>query len=326
MKRVTALLLSTILLLSGCNAAKDSSTLKDEAKETSKPQEVYIMAGKIEAGEKADLTTKITAKVSKVAVDVGAKVQKGDPLVYLDVKDIEAQVNQAQAGVSTARANLVKVESGARPEQVIQAQAALESAQKNYDTSKLNLERTRQLFNTGAVSQQQMDATETQFAAADAQYKSAQEQLKILSTGETKETLEVLKAQVTQAQAALELAQTQLANGTIYAPIDGIVTYKNINEGEVVSSVTNATLFSIVNTSAMYINAYVPPALTTQMKQGQGVVIKVSENPDKKYQGEISVINSAIDSRNKNVLVKIILKDIDPVLKPGMFAQIALKN
>ena len=58
----------------------------------------------------------------------------------------------------------------------------------------------------------------------------------------------------------------------------------------------------------------------------QEVVIKVSEIPDKEFDGQISVIDSAVDSKNKNILVKVKFKEKDPLLKPGMFAEIGIRE
>lgn len=324
MRRIIPVLLTAILLLSGCSSNGQQPAAKEVSANEQANKPVYIMAGKVDAGEKADIASKIPARVSEILVDVGSSVKKDDPVIKLDTKDLEAQEAQAQAAVDTAQANLTKIKSGARPQQIAQAQAAMESAGKNYETAKNNYDRTNQLYLSGAASKQQLETAEVQFKAAEAQYNSAKEQLDMLKKGETKETLDVLESQVKQAQAALEVVKTQLDNATIVSPVSGVISAKNINIGELASA--GIPLVSVVNTGSLYVNAYLPSGLTGKIKAGQKVIVKVSEVPEKLFQGEISVINPVIDSRNKSILVKVKLKDPDLALKPGMFAEIGLKN
>ena len=322
MKRVMLIILAMVVVLSGCGAAdqKDQQATTDVP--ASKP--IYVMAGIIDANEKAGITTKISARIAAISVDVGSVVKKGDTLITLDSKDIEAQVAQAQAGVDTAQANLAKMQSGARPEQLAQAQASLDSALTNFTNTKNSFERNKQLFTVGGISQAQLETAQTQLAAAQAQYDSAKEQLDMLTKGETKEALNVLQAQVKQAQAAFDLAKTQLANGTIVSPVAGIVSAKNINVGELASP--SVILLSVVNVDTLYIKASLPAGLMESVKVGQAVVVKVTEIPDKEFSGEVSFVDPVIDSRSKSVLVKIKINNLDPTLKPGMLAEIGLKK
>jgi len=126
-------------------------------------------------------------------------------------KILRCAQNDTRCRATIAQANLAKMEAGARPEQIAQAQSALNSAQISYTNAKNNYDRNQQLLTAGVIPQAQFETTQTQLAAAQAQFDSAQEQLKMLSQGETQESLNVLRSQVTQSQAALELAKTQLA-------------------------------------------------------------------------------------------------------------------
>lgn len=324
MRRIIPLFLATAILLAGCGSTSPQDSMKDAAANAKSSKSIFVMAGKIDASEKADITSKIAAKVSEITVDVGSVVKKGDPIIKLDTKDLEAQVEQAQAGVNTAQANLTKTQSGARPELISQEEAVLESAKTNYSNAKSTYDRNKQLLDNGGISQSQLDVSQTQLAAAQAQYNSARDQLDILKSGETQETINVLQSQVKQSQAALELAKTQLANGAIVSPVSGIVSAKNINIGELAAA--GVILVTVVNVDSLYINASLPTGLIGKVKAGQEVVVKVSEIPDKEFQGEVYVVNPVIDSKSRSVLVKIRLKDPDSILKPGMFAEIGLKN
>jgi HlyD family secretion protein len=324
MKRIIPIVLLLILFFSGCGQSGKPSATDASSQSAAPVQEVYIMAGKIDARDQSAVTTKISAKVAQILVDVGSQVKQGEPVIILETNELKAQVNQAEAAVLTAQANLNNTMAGSRPEQIAQARAALDSAQKNYENSKNNFNRIQDIYNLKGVSRQQFETAQTQLAAAEAQNKSAQEQLEIIKQGATRETIMILEKQVQQARAALEVTKTQLDNGTIAAPLSGTVTAKNINVGELASP--GDTLVSIVNNEALYVNAYLPASMSGQVKQGQQVIVKVSEIPEKKFDGEITVMNGVINSLSKNILVKVAFKLPDQALKPGMFAEIALKK
>jgi multidrug resistance efflux pump len=322
MRKFVLSILAAIIVLTGCGTADQTDKKVTADNQASNP--VFIMAGTIDANEKAQINTKISAKVADIKVDVGTVVQKGDTIITLDTKDVEAQTAQAQAAVDIAQANLAKMQAGARPEQIAQAQSALDSAKTSYLNAKSNYDRNQQLFAAGGISQSQLETFQTQLSSAQAQYNSAQNQLDMLTKGETEETLNVLRAQVKQSQAALDLVKTQLANGTIVSPVSGIVSAKNINVGELASPGT--VLVSVVNIDSLYIKASLPDGFIENVKVGQKVIVKVPDLPDKEFSGEVSVVNPVIDSRSKTTLVEVKLINQDSILKPGMLAEIGLKN
>ncbi|MBV7276988.1 efflux RND transporter periplasmic adaptor subunit [Clostridium sp. PL3] len=326
-RRISSILMASVLgvsLLSGCSAGSAPNVSTLQTKLIKSDSNEYMMAGKIEANENIDITSKITAKVEAINVEVGSNVKEGDVIIKLDSKDLNAQVAEAQAGVETANANLAKIQNGARPEEITKAQAAASSAKATYDNAKENYDRNVQLFNKGAISQSQLEQYKTELANAEGSYKSYEADLEMLINGETQETIKVAQSQVEQAQAALNLAKVQLNNGIIVSPISGVVSSKNVSSGELAEA--GSSLVTIVNSDALYINAYLPESLMNRVKIGQEVAIKVSNVSNKVFNGKILVINPVIDSENKNELVKIKFETQDPLLKPGMFAEIALKN
>ncbi|QHI72966.1 efflux RND transporter periplasmic adaptor subunit [Aminipila terrae] len=136
--------------------------------------------------------------------------------------------------------------------------------------------------------------------------------------------LNTAQAQVNQAQSGLDIINANSSNGVIVAPVSGTVTSKNINVGEM--AVAGANLMSIVNSDKTYINAYLPARLSNEIKQGQKVAIRISEIPDKLFDGKVSLVDTVVDAQNKNILVKVSMLENDPAVKVGMFAEIALKK
>lgn len=325
MKKTMLVCLVLAFTLSGCSSAQsisnNSQTVENKQEQS---KNTYIMAGKMEANDQVNLAAKNSARVSEILVDIGSKVNAGDTIIKLDTQELQAQVDQAQAAVNVAKANLTNAMSTARPEQIAQDEASLKSATEAYEVAKKNYERTKTLGEADAATQQQLETSKQQFVTAESQQKTAQEVLNMHKNGATETSIDVYRAQVEQTEAALKIAQTSLINGTITSPISGVVTAKNINVGEMASS--NATLASISNINALCVNAYAPLDIVNQLKEGQDVVVKVAEVENAEVEGKITVINSKLNSQSRNVLVKVSLSDQNLQLKPGMFAEVGLKK
>lgn len=322
MKKIVPLLLTTVVLFSGCGSTKNNEN--EITKDIQAPQEVYIFAGKIQADDSVNLMSKIPARVSDVKVDVGSKINAGDPIIVLDTQDIAAQVSSAEAGISAAQAKLAQVQSGTRPEQIAVTEASLEGAQKAYDLAQTNYDREKQLVESGVDAKVKLEDADRQLAQAKSAYESIQHQLELQKNGPTQQDINAAAAVVKQAQASYESIKANLSNGVITSPISGTVSAKNINVGEM--AITGQSLITVVNSGQLHIDGYVPTDLATRLKVGQTVIVKASDVSDKTFNGEISVIDTQVDSRNKQVLVKVALKDGSDLLKPGTFVEIGLKK
>lgn len=133
-------------LLTGCGASRTAESQSVYADQTTtKP--AFIMAGKVEAVERADVASKVSAKITAINVDVGTAVKQGDVLARFDMKELPAEANQARAALQAAN-------------------VALENA-------KLNFSRTQQLYQSGAASQQSYDSAKAGYDTASAQVAQA---------------------------------------------------------------------------------------------------------------------------------------------------------
>lgn len=291
MKKVISLMISLALIstavLTGCSFEKSKVDNSIQTNQKTKQENVvYLMAGKIEVGEKVDIKSMLTAKIVEMNVDVGSTVKKGDPILKLDSKDLQAQVGVNQSALG-------------------QAQASLEGAKADYETARINFDRNNQLFQAGAISKQEFEQSQSKLNAAQTAKNVCESQLK-------------------QAKSITVQSEIQLENGIIVSPISGTVTAKIANVGEVVSSGT--PLLTVVNPATLLVNAYLPEDQIGQVKTGQQVLIKIPEIPDKKYEGEITVMDSVVDPSSKTVLVKVSFSNTDAQLKPGMFVEVGIQS
>ncbi|HEY6102536.1 MAG TPA: efflux RND transporter periplasmic adaptor subunit [bacterium] len=275
--------------------------------------------GTIEATDEVVVTAKLPGRVVRVSAGEGDAVGAGQVLVRQDTGELSAQLHQAQAGVDAARARLTLLEQGARPQEKAQVAAAVDQASANYETAKASYERMRMLFETGAVSQAQLDAAKLQMDVSRSQLEVARQQQSLVRTGARPEEIEMARAQVAQAQAAVSLIQVQIANTTITSPIAGIVTHRGIEPGEMAAP--GIPLFTVAKISAVYAVLDVSETDLGKVRQGQPVSVRVDSVPGRLFQGTVRDIAEAGDPRTRVFKVKALVANTDRALKPAMFAR-----
>jgi len=180
---------------------------------------------------------------------------------------------------------------------VQQAEAGLAAAEAKFEVSRANYERGKALLEEGAISQAEFDGKFALVYKAD-------------------------KEQVEMSRAQLEAARANYSNSIITAPIDGVVTERNINPGEMASPAM--PVVAIVNLDKVVVQANVSEDLVNRLEVGQEVKVRVAAASDKPFTGKITNIALAADRVTRAFPVKIQIDNADHVLKPGMFAEVEL--
>ncbi len=322
MKRVFVMGMIASLIFTGC-ASQTLPASTGDLKDQVPLKPVYYLSGKIQAASTADLSAAFAGRIETLALTAGDAVKAGDPLVIFDASEASAQTQVSEAAYGIAQANLEKAQTGARPEQIHQAEAAVASAKIAWENAEKTLERQETLFQSGAVSSAQLETVKGQTAAAQALYTSAQEQLAMLKNGETKTYMAVLEKQVQQAKAAWEASQATLDNRTLKAPFDGIVTACPAKAGETYGAQT--VLVSLENRDRLTVDAYGPANAAALFKAGQKIKVRVAEIQDKDFAGTVTWVADTIDPKRRAVLVKVSLEPAEELMA-GMFTEIGLER
>ncbi|HLW58365.1 MAG TPA: efflux RND transporter periplasmic adaptor subunit [bacterium] len=300
-----------------------------------------LASGSVTSIRDAKLGSKLSGRVAAVLVDEGARVSAGTPLLQLDTSDLAAEQAQAAANVAAARARLQEVLAGARPQErqqsidaVNQAQAGLRSAQSSLDLAQTNLQRARSLFGQGAVSRQDLDSAQTQAQVAEAQvaqaraaYDSAVQNAALVHIGSREEDIQQARAQLAQAQAGLAAIQVQLRDSTITAPFPGTITQRNVEPGEVVSSVAasaQSPLFVLSEVHDVYVEFIVPQQHRGELRLGQQAQLAVDGLGGQTFAGQVEEITPGADVSSRTFGVKVRVPNPQGILRPGMFARGAI--
>jgi HlyD family secretion protein len=255
-------------------------------------------AGTVEATD-ARLGFQLAGRIVTVAAHEGAAVQAGEELARLDQEEVTARREQAVAQVAAARAFLSELERGSRSEEVAQARAARDAAQKRVTDAARDLQRAASLFQGGAISREAYDKAALRHELAIDQLEQADEQLKLVRSGPRPERLEAQRAQVVQARASLRAIEASLANMIIVAPFDGIVTVRHHEPGETVGA--GVPVVTLMNPNDRWVRIYVREDRIGAVKLGMPARISTDTYPDKMYEGDVVFIASEAEFTPKSV-------------------------
>jgi len=220
-------------------------------------------SGKIQPKKKVDISADITGRITRIAVREGDLVQKGQFLLQIDATIYQANMQRANAAMSSAEA------------QAVQARATRDQSQRA-------LQRTKELHeqNPNLISQEQLEQAQTAFDIADANLTASQHL-------------------VEQARAGLQEARDQLAKTHLVAPMDGRVTRLAVEEGEVAVPGTfsreTGLLLTISDLSVIQTTVQVDETDVVRVQLGDSVEVTIDAFPDTTFVGRVTkVSNSAI--------------------------------
>jgi HlyD family secretion protein len=282
-------------------------------------------SGTIEAIQ-VEVAAEVGGRLVEVPATEGALVHSGDVVARIDPAEYELQRDGARADRDQARAQVDLLVAGARSEDIEAARAGVRSAQAAFDLAEANLRRIETLVSSGAATPRQGDEARTDAEQAGAGLAAAQEALAKMLRGSREEEVRAAQARLDQATAALDLAERALADCTVTAPIDGVITTRIREVGEFAA--VGAPVVTISKLDEVWLSIYVPEARLAQVKIGAPAYVKVDGDPTT-YEGTVAFISPEAeftprdvqtpDERAKLVYrVKIALPNPERVFKPGM--------
>jgi membrane fusion protein, multidrug efflux system len=239
----------------------------------------------------ASVTPLTSAQVTEVRVSDTQRVRKGDILVLLDDSDARIAVAQAEADLAQARRQYgqtsatsaaLAAQVGARDADIARARAQLVAAQADYEKARVDLDRRRKLAPAGAVSGDELTSATAAFSSAKANLELARAGVAQASstrgaaTGQLAANNALINGttvatapEVLAAQAKLAQAKLGLDRSVIRAPIDGIVTRRNVQVGQRVAQ--GSALMLIVPVDSLYVDANFKEAQLAKVQVGQPV-------------------------------------------------------
>ena len=266
----------------------------------------FIHLGNVEFTDNAQIeqqivpvNSRIQGYIKEIRFKEYEYVKRGDTLVIIDDADMRLQVARANADYQNALAGrgvadrTVNVASA----NVAVSEASIAEAKVLMEHAATELARYSKLLEKDAVTRQQYDAANTDFAAKKARYEMLARQKSATSTvvSETKERIAQNDAGVELAKALLETAQLNLSYTVITAPCDGYTSRKEIQEGQLVQP--GQTLLDIVDAGEIWVAANYKETQIHHIADGASVEIKVDAIPGVVFHGVVQSLSKATGAK-----------------------------
>lgn len=252
--------------------------------------EVVEASGTINPVNTVSVGSTVSGLIKEIYADFNSQVKKGQILAQIDPANFEAAVQQNQAQISNAQANVSKL------------QAIADYDQKMYV-------RYQNLYAKNFVAKSELDQMKSNYFSDIAQINAA-------------------RAQIRQYQASLKTAQTNLSYTRIIAPVDGTVIARKIDLGQPVAASFQAPeLFTIAqDLKKMQIEVNVSEADIGKVKDGQDVVYTLDGYPDVDFRGKVTQVRISPTTVSNVVTYSVIVEveNEDLKLKPGMTANVSI--
>ncbi len=249
------------------------------------------LAGSVEAVEQARLYAKVSGYLKTISVDIGDVVRRDQVVAELNVPEMQGESEAAEARLAEARALEAKAEA-------------------DLELQKIIAERSRELRERGAVTQQDLDeAVAKQRAAAAA--------------------LQLARARAKSAAAQLAKVRALADYARIKAPYDGIVTERFLNSGALVQAATSGASVSPVVTVARVDQVRVFVALPESdvpfvEAEDRAIFVPNGAKLATPFEGHVTRLAGALDPSTRTMRVEVDLPNAERRLLPGMYGSLTL--
>lgn len=269
---------------------------------------IVSASGKIQPKRQVNISANTMGRVTRLSVQEGQRVRAGQFLLEIDPRSLEGQLQRGEAGVAAARSALQ------------QARTAVEQARVTLELGRQNLSRQQDLWRGGLTTREALERAQNEVQVSEAEIKAREQEV------QTREQ------QIRQEQASLTTTRYNLSQVIISSPIDGIVTRRNIEEGEnvVVGTMNNpgTVLVAIADMSIIEAEVEVDETDIPSVMLGQEARVTIDAAPGRTFRGRVTEIgNSPIQptaaqvgiqqQQATNFKVTITLEEEVPDVRPG---------
>ena len=268
-----------ILVLAGSVAGgywfrkKDGIAVNGETIQRRNLTAIVSASGTIQPKRSVNISADTIGRVTRLAVQEGERVTAGQFLLQIDPKSLQTAVNRGQASLDAERSTLAA------------AQVAVQTARANLALSTETLKRQQQLWAEQLTTREALDKAQNDVSVRESELKARQ------ADAITQQE------RIKQQAASLASARYDLSKVTIDSPIDGIVTRRNIEEGETVmiGTMNNAgtVLLTIADMSIIQAEVEVDETDIPNVQLGQPATVSVDAYPDRTFKGHVTEIGNS---------------------------------
>ncbi|MBV1894983.1 MAG: efflux RND transporter periplasmic adaptor subunit [Rhodobacteraceae bacterium] len=257
MKNLIAGILGTTLaaLVSPLAFAQDAEPLVRPAKVievVAKPVALQVQYPAIVyPAQEAELSFRVSGRLIELPVRAADRIAKGDVIAELDKRDFENNLEQLESQRDQANEQIKALRAGARPEDILALEANVNAMQAQLDQASAQVTRTKTLFDKDIVAQAELDNDVAAARIAQANLRTAEEQLAIGNAGGREEDIAAAEAALRGLQAQVDQASNQLGYATLVAPFDGVIAQRHLDNFTNIQAGTNVVLLQQLSTIDM---------------------------------------------------------------------------
>ena len=316
-KRAAVYALGVTLTLSACSQGpqRQAPPLSvDVAAAARQNIATYVsLDGQVAPLEQSVLAFQQNGTITSISVNVGDRVRAGQTLARIDDSVLRAEAAQAQAQAQQQSATAQGSKVGL-PVQIQTNEATLQTNAAALRNAKLVYDQDTALYKDGYVSQAQLEAARAAYVQAAQAYSTAQIGLQnnVVSQENTKAAIAAAQA----AQANARTLNTQVAQTTLYAPYDGVITQRLLDPGAYAGP--QAPVLAISRIDTLWINLNVPDTDLPYVRAGSNVSFTSSSLPGRTFEGRVNTVNAVPTSGTLSYLARIEMQNAGDVLRGGM--------
>jgi membrane fusion protein (multidrug efflux system) len=316
-----SLLLTTVLF--GCSAGEAPGKAADRRERAVKEIPVTAITvqskefrrnveavGSLFPREEVTVSSEVDGKVDQVFVDVGDRVEAGQPIVGVSTVELKLALDQQRALYRQARSRLGLPEDSDDDLSKVTDAAEVKKAAADLKQADDTYKRSEVLLQKQLIPEQDVEQAEARSNSAKAAYDLAIQ------------TVQNLRAQLPQYRASMELAEKKLRDAVIRAPFKGEIKERVVAPGQYVKVQT--PVMSIVDIDPLRVRLKIPEKMTELAHVGDPVSVSVEAYPDRAFTGKVSRINPSVDPQSRTFEVEGLLANSEGLLKPGFFIKARL--
>jgi HlyD family secretion protein len=267
---------------------------------------VVSASGKVQPKRLVKISAETPGRVVNLAVNEGDRIRKGQFLLQIDPKSLSSRVDSGNASLRAAEQSLD------------QMRQSIETARVQLQQAQQNLARQRDLWAQQLTTREALEKAENDVRSAESAVQEREKQMK------------PQESRIAQERAALDSARYDLSKVRIESTIDGIVTRRNVQEGEtaVIGTMNNAgtVLLELADMSVIQAEVEVDETNIPSVQLGQIAKITIDAIPDRAFKGHVTEIGNspiqaasgaATSTQATNFLVKVMIDEAIPEVRPG---------
>jgi len=265
--------------------------------------------GEIKPKKYVNISANTMGRIVQLPVREGDHVREGDLLIRLDSIQTNADVQSAEASLDAAQAELEGMAASLKSAEaaINSAKAELRRSEADLTRAKQNFDRADRMSKDGLISREQLERSKTDFDIAEAQVGAARARLAQTEAqaAQALKQRDGVALRITQQRSAVTRARDQFSKSTIRSPLEGIITYLPVNEGEIaivgVQNQPGTVLMTIADMSVITAEVKVDETDIANVKLGQEANIKVDAFRNQILRGHVSEIGNSALARTTGV-------------------------